>query len=187
MAKRRGRKATPAQRAKARRDPAIFKPPKPIRGTNRTAIRDLRLSVGGRSYTLGGAVEGDTPWSMGVEQTGTISIPVRNPSGKLEAILTDEELLQRDGARITVDGVIYCVTTVEYDGEGLYTLTVEDEVSWRLSRFSTYRVADRKRTTRFGFIYGFVREASRKPYPPMHSFIPEVDDRQQIAHPRSST
>jgi hypothetical protein len=95
-------------------------------------------------------------------------------------ILDNEELLQRDGARITIDGVIYCVTTVEYDGEGLYTLTLEDEVSWRLSRFSTYRVADRAHDP----VRLHLRLRARgepQAVPPMRSFIPEVDDKQPIA------
>lgn len=187
MAKKGGRKATPAQRARARRDPAIFKPPKPIRGKNKTATRDLRLRVGGRTYELGAAVEGETPWQLGMDQAGTVTLPVRNPSGKLVTILRDEELLQRDGARVTVDGTIYCVASVDHDGEGLYTLQLEDEVAWRLRGFSSHKVADRKRTTRFGFIYGFVREASRPPYPRMASFIPEVDDKQPIRKPKKPT
>lgn len=176
------KKATPAKRVKARRDPAIFRPPKRIRG--RTDVVDLRMTVAGRTYPIGTAVEGDTPWSMGVEQSATVSLPVRNPSGKLMRIFNNEELLQRDGARITIDGVIYCVSTIEHDGDGLYTLTLEDEVSWRLRQYTSHRSADRARTTRFGFIYSFVREASRKPQPVMRSFIPEVDDKQPIRKSR---
>jgi hypothetical protein len=173
------RKATPAQRARARRDPAIFKPPGRIRGVS-APTRDLKMQLGGRTYPIGSGVEGDTPWSMGMDQTGQVTLPIRNPSGKLMRVFDNERLLQEEGARITIDGVIYCVTSVEADGTGLYTLALEDEVSWRLKSFNRYHVADRAKTTRFGFIYSFVREASRKPLPPMRSFIPEVDDKQPI-------
>jgi hypothetical protein len=76
--------------------------------------------------------------------------------------------------------VVYCVSGVDHDGEGLYTLTLEDEVSWQLKLFSSFRSASRARTTRYGFIQSFVDEASRKPLPKIRSFIPEVDDKQPI-------
>lgn len=173
------RKATPAQRTRARRDPAIFRPPGRIRGVS-APTRDLKLQVGGRTYPIGSGVEGDTPWSVGMDQTGQVTLPVRNPSDKLLRIFNDERLLQKEGARVTIDGVTYCVSSIDADGTGLYTLALEDEVSWRLKSFNSYRRADRARTTRFGFIYGFVREASSKPLPPMRSFIPEVDDKQPV-------
>lgn len=181
------RQATPAQRARARRDPAVFRPPPKVNGDRRSAIRNLYLRVGGRTYPIGRHVEGDTPWSMGMDQTGTVALPIRDPAGALVAILDDEDLLQRGGARVTIDGVVYCVSGVDHDGDGLYTLTMEDEVSWRLRGFSRYRASSRARTTRFGFIYGFVREASRPPYAAMRAFIPEVDDKQPIKRPRRKT
>jgi hypothetical protein len=78
------------------------------------------------------------------------------------------------------------VTGLEHDGEGLYTLTVEDQVAWRLKQFSKFRSASRARTTRYAFIQGFVDEASRKPLSKMRSFIPEIDDRQKISRPKQN-
>jgi len=79
--------------------------------------------------------------------------------------------------------VIYCVTGIDFDGEGLYTLTVEDETAWRLKQFSKFRSASRARTTRFGFLQTLVDEASRKPLARMRSWIPEVDDKQNVRKP----
>lgn len=178
------RKATPAQRARARRDPAIFRPPpKPRVGSRVDAHKHLNLRARGRTYPIGASIEGDSPWSKGMDQTGTVSLAIRDVSGKLAHLLTDEDLLQQEGVRVTVDGVVYCVMTVDSDGEGLYSLTLEDEVSWTLKLFTRYRSASRARTTRFGFIQGFVDEASRPPLPKMRSFIPEVDDKQPIRKP----
>lgn len=173
------KKATPADRARARRDPAIFRAPKRIRGRKDT-VASLRMNVGGRVFPIGADVEGDTPWSMGMEEAGTVTLPVRDPNGKLLKILSDENLLQRDGVRVTVDGVVYVVASVEHDGGGLYTLALEDEVAWILRGFDSYRVASRASTTRFGFIYGFVREASARPLKKMEAYIPEVDDKRPI-------
>lgn len=146
-------------------------------------MRNLNLRVRGRTYPIGPNIEGDTPWSMGMEQSGTVTLNVRDPEQWLVRILDDEDLLQNEGAFVTIDGVIYAVAGVDHDGEGLFTLTMEDEVSWRLRGFSSFKSASRKRTTRFGFIYGFVREASRSPFPTMRAFIPEVDDKQPIRKP----
>lgn len=177
------RKATPAQRARARRDPAVFRPPPRIRDRS-AAVRALTLRVDGRAYPIGAHVEGDTPWALGMDQTGTVTLPLRDPSDSLRRILGDESrLVRHDGARIAIDGVVYVVDGVDYDGDGLYTLTLEDEVSWRLDAFTSFRSASRATTTRFGFIASFVREASRKPYPPMRAFIPEVDDKQPVRKP----
>lgn len=180
------KKETPAARARARRDPAIFRPPQRVHGTNRTALANLRLTIGGRVWPIGANVEGETPWSLGMEQTGEVTLPVRDPSDRMRAIFDDEKLLQSGGARVTIDGIVYVVSSVEHDGDGLYSLALEDEVSWRLRGFTSFRVASRKTTTRFGFIYGFVREASAKPFPKMKAFVPEVDDKQPIAKPQAA-
>jgi hypothetical protein len=174
------RKATPAQRARARRDPAIFQPPPVPKGDRMSSVRNLHLVARGRAYPIGSNIEGDTPWSHGMDQTGTVALPVRDPSARLVAILDDEAHLQQEGVRVTINGVVYCVSGVDHDGEGLYTLTLEDEVSWQLKLFSSFRSASRARTTRYGFIQSFVDEASRKPLPKIRSFIPEVDDKQPI-------
>lgn len=183
MAATKKRKATPAQRARARRDPAIRRPPPRVRGTRTSSIRNLHLRVRGRTYPIGGLVEGDTPWSLGMDQTGQVTIPLRDPKRWLPRVLDDEDMLLQEGARVTVDDVVYCVMGVDHDGEDLYTLTLEDEVSWTLKLFSSFRTASRAGTTRFGFVYSFVTEASRAPLPKMRSFIPEVDDKQPIRKP----
>jgi hypothetical protein len=177
------KKASPAQRARARRDPAIFQPPPRPKGDRTSAVRNLNLRARGRTYPVGLNIEGDTPWSLGMDQTGTVSLPIRDPSGRLIDVLDDEAHLMQDGVRVTIDGIVYVVSGIDHDGEGLYTLTVEDEVSRRLKQFDRYRSASRKTITRYGFIYGFVEEASRKPYPKMRAFIPEIDDKQPIRKP----
>jgi hypothetical protein len=180
-------KATPAQRARARRDPAIFAPPPRVRGSRFSSITNLHLRANGVAYSIGENVEGDHPWSEGMDQTGQVTLTIRDQSDSILDVLTDESLLLADGVTVLVDGVVYVVQGVEYDGEGLYSLTLEDEVSWRLKKFTSYRTASRARTTRYGFIQSFVDEASRKPFPPMRSWIPEVDDKQPIAKAKRET
>lgn len=178
-------KSTPARRVRHRRDPAIFAPPPRIKGERGDALRNLRLVIGGRVYPIADNVEGDTPWSMGMDQAGNVQIPVRDPSGSLVEVLQDEAQLQQDGVRCTISGVTYMVVGVQHD-EGLYTLTLEDEVSWRLRQFTSFRSASRATVTRFGFIQALVDEASRAPLAKMRSFIPEVDDKQPIAHSKKA-
>jgi hypothetical protein len=176
------RKATPAKRAKARRDPAIFQPPPSPTGDRRSA-QNFRLTARGRVYDLSDNVEGDTPWSLGMDQAGQVTLPVRDPTGRIVDVLDDESHLQQDGVRCVIDEVTYCITGFDHDGEGLYTLTLEDEVAWRLKQFSRYKSASRARVTRFGFILGFVDEAQRRPLPRLRAFIPEADDKQRIKKP----
>lgn len=179
-------KSTPARRARARRDPTIFKAPPQIKGDRKSSIQNLHLRARGRAYPISANVEGNTPWSLGMDQTGTFQLPIRDPSDHLIAILDDEAHLQQDGVTVVLDGIVYVVSGVDSDGEGLYLLTLEDEVSWRLKLFTSYKSASRARTTRFGFIQGFVDEAGRKPFPRLRSFIPEVDDKQPIRKAKKS-
>jgi hypothetical protein len=177
------KKATPAARAKARRDPAIFRPPPKVK-VNREAVVDrLSLRSAGRTYPIGHAVEGDTPWSMGMDQAGQVTLQVRDPIGLLPSLFRDENLLLAEGIRCTVDSVVYVVAGFDHDGEGLYTLQLEDEVKWRLTQFSRFKSASRARTTRYGFIQSFVDEAQRRPLAKMRSFIPEVDDKRPVKRP----
>lgn len=175
------KKATPAARAKARRDPAIFQPPPRQRGDRKAVTQRLSLRVRGRTYPIGANVEGDTPWSFGMDQAGQLTLPVRDPEGRLIDVLDDESRLMQDGIRCTVDGVVYVVVGFDHDGEGLYQLTLEDETAWRLKQFSKFKSASRKRTTRYGFILALVNEAQRRPLARMRAFIPEVDDKRPIA------
>jgi hypothetical protein len=180
------KKDTPAKRARARRDPAIFKAPPRPKGSRTSSIRNLHLRSRGRAYPIGTHIEGDTPWSMGMDQTATVTIPIRDTDDRIPEILDDEAHLQQKGVTVTIDGIIYAVMSIETDGEGLYTLGLEDEVSWRLKQFSKFKSASRKRTTRYGFIQSLVDEASRRPYPKMRSFIPEIDDKQPIRKPKKT-
>lgn len=172
---------TPAKRARRRRDPAIYSPPPRIKGDRGASLRSLRLVISGRSWPIADNVEGDTPWAMGMDQTGQVTLPVRDPSGALVDALRDEQMLQQDGARCTVSGVVYVIAGVDHDGTGLYTLTLEDEVSWRLKQFNSFKAASRATVTRFGFIQSLADEASRRPLTRLRTFIPEVDDKQPIA------
>jgi len=174
------KKDTPAKRARARRDPAIFQPPP--RKLARS-LANLTLTARGRRYPIAANIDGDTPYAFGMDQAGTITLPVRDPSDRLRDVLDDEAHIQQDGVRVTIDSTVYCVTGVDFDGDGLYTLTVEDEVAWQLKLFEKFRSASRARTTRFGFLQMLVDEASRKPLPKIPSWIPEVDDAQRIRPP----
>lgn len=171
---------TPAKRAKRRRDPAIRTPPPRVRGNRTLVLRHVRVMIAGRQYVLDDNIEGDTPWSMGMDQTGTVTLPVRDPDGALVAAFKDESMLQRDGAQVVLDGVTYMVSGIDHDETGLLTLTLEDEVSWRLKQFTSYKAASRARITRFGFIQSLADEAARAPLERMRTFIPEVDDKQPI-------
>lgn len=174
------RKPTPAERARARRDAALAAPPPKLTGL-RTSVQNLRLVARGREYPIGLAIEGDTPWEMPIDGAATITLPIRSPDGALLKVLTDEALLQVDGVRTTIDGVVYVVQAVNSDGTGLYTLTLEDEVAWRLRKFTSFLSATRGTVTRAGFIRRLVEEAQKPPRAPMRSFIPEVRDVQPIA------
>jgi hypothetical protein len=173
------KKDTPARRVKQRHDPAIFAPPPLVKGARGDALENLRLVARGRTFPIAEHVEGDTPWEMGMDQTGTVTVPVRDPTDSLLDILKDENNLQQDGVRCSVNGIVYVVDGFEHD-DGLYTLTLVDEVSWRLQQYHSFRAASRGTSTRFGFIQSFVDEASRKPLAKMRSFIPEIDDVQRI-------
>lgn len=174
------KKDTPAKRARSRFDPAIFRPPPQVKGDRKSSIRNLSLRARGRTFPIGENIEGDTPWSMGMDQTATVTLPVRVLDDSLVTLLGDESNLQQDGVRCLIDGVIYVVQGVDHDGEGLYTLTLNDEVSWRLQQFSKFKASSRAKVTRFGFIQSMVDEAQRAPLTRMRSFIPEVDDKQTI-------
>ena len=175
------RKRTPARRARDRRlDPAISGPPPRPSGDRTSSIRNLSLRVAGRTFPIGDNIEGDTPYELTMEGAGTVTLPVRSPDHSILDVLTSEALLQSEGVRCTIDGVVYVVATVSHDGAGLYTLTLEDEVKWRLSQFTRPISSSRAKTTRFGFLKRLVDEASRRPYPPLPSFIPQMLDKQPI-------
>lgn len=173
-------KNTPAKRARQRIDPAVMRPPPRPVGDMKIAVRTFNLRARGRTYPLGENVEGDTAWSMGMDQAATFTLQIRDPGGDIVDALDDESNLQQDGVLVTLHGYDYVVTGFDHDGEGLYTLTLEDEVAWRLKQFSKFMHASRASITRFGFIQRMVDEASRKPYKRIRSFIPEIKDKQKI-------
>ena len=182
-----GKKETPAQRARARRDPAIFQPPPRPKGSRTSAIRNLHLRIAGRAYQVGTNIEGQTPWAWGMDQTGQVTVAVRDPHDWIPRIIDDESLLMQNGVTMIINGIVYVVSGLDYDGEGLYTFTLSDETSERLKLFTKYRSASRARTTRYGFIKTLIDEASRKPYPKMRAFIPEIDDKQPIRKAKKTT
>lgn len=143
-------------------------------------MHNLHLRVNGQAYPIGNLVEGDTPYSGGMDQATQITLPIRDPSSSLTDVLKDEANLQQDGVLVVIDGVDYMVVGYDHDGAGLHTLTVEDEVAWRLKQFAKFKAASRARTTRFGFIQSLVDEASRHPYTKMRSFIPEINDKLKV-------
>jgi hypothetical protein len=179
-------RSTPAARARARRDPAIMRPPARPVGSRTSSIRNLHLRVAGRAYPVGANIDGDTPWEMTIEGAATVTLPVRSPDDSLLEVLGDEAQLQETGVTVTVDGVVYVVDSVSGDDSGLYTLVCIDEVAWRLKRFSRFMAASRKTTTRALFMQRMVDEASRRPLAPIRSFIPELGDRQRILKPKTA-
>src|SRR5215211_5664232 len=103
---------TAARRARARRNPAIFKPPlRPV--ARRDPVEGLRLHARGRAYPIGANVEGDTPWELSIEGAGTVTLPVRSPDDSLLAVLAEERLIQQEGVRTTIDDVIYVISAID--------------------------------------------------------------------------
>lgn len=179
MAAKRKHKETAAERARAKRFAAVMTPPGPVAAPD-VSLEDLELVVVGVRYPIGRNIEGDTPWGMGLDETATISLPIRSPDRSLEAALVDDELRLAGAITLTLDTIIYVLQTAETDETGLYTLAFEDQVSWRLKQFTTLMHADRKTTTRASFILRMVHEASKAPFAPMATFIPEAYQRQAI-------
>lgn len=155
-------------------------PPPRIR-PRRDAIENLTLTAVGRRWLIGPAVEGDTPWEMTTDGAATVTIPVRSPDERLLRILTDEAEIARRGVTVDVDGVVYALASVTSDGLGLYHLTFEDLVAWRLRQFSRFMAATRATTTRAGFVRRLVAEASAPPRDRIRWFIPELRDVQPVA------
>lgn len=176
-------RSTPAARARARRDPAIRRPPPRPKGDRSTSIRNLHLRVAGRAYPIGENIDGATPWEMPIDGAANVTLPVRSPDDSLLEVLADEALLQQQGVTVTIDDVVYVLDAVSSDDSGLYTLVFIDEVAWRLKQFSKFKAASRKTHTRALFIQSLVDEASRSPRARMRSFIPEIGDKQRILSP----
>lgn len=175
-------KKTPAARARARLDPAIQLPPRPPEGDRRAALRDLRIVIRGRTYVIGGAIEGDPETAATWDSAATIKFNIRDRDGILQDALGDEAERLDDAARMTINGVAYVLQSDSVDESGtLVSIAVEDEVAWRLRQFSRFLSMPRSKYTRAQAALRLVREASAPPYAQMRAFIPELRDRQPIA------
>lgn len=174
---------TIAARVRARKDPAIREPPPVPHGKRSDTVRTLRLLANGREYPIGDNIDGDTPWELTVEGVATVTIPVRVTDDSLALLLATEGVLQDDGVRIVINGVYYVLATVSVDDTGLHTLGFEDEVAWRLRKYTRFLARSRRNTTRALFIQYMADEASAPPRMPIRTFIPELGDRQRIAAP----
>lgn len=174
---------TPASRARAHRDPAVALPPRPPQADRQSALEQLSLVIAGRPFLIGPNVEGDPGMDATKDAAATVNIAVRDTDGTLAAALADEALLLQGAVTVTINGVVYVVQSAESDDTGLLTLTVEDQVAWRLRQFDRFRAVRRSKRTRAQFIAGLVDEASAPPLAPMRFFCPQIDDRQRIAAP----
>lgn len=182
-------KDTPAQRAAARRDPAIRLPPKPPESDRRSALRRLHLLVAGVAFLIGPSIEGDPQIAATADGTETVTMAVRDQAGSLADALGDEEQLLTSAARVTIDGTVYALQSANVDTATgtLVTLVFEDEVSWRLKQFSRFLAISRAHATRGQAVLRLVKEASAPPLAPIYYFIPELTDPQRIALPTSDT
>jgi hypothetical protein len=180
------RKDTPARLAKARRDPAIALPPKPPTAERRSALTDMRITINGVGYTIGPAVEGDPEMSATIDGSATLTVAVRDQDARLQQALSDEANILTDGVSVTINDVIYMLQAAAVDETGtLLTLTFEDQVSWRLKRFSRFVTFSRTHNTRAQAALKLIKEASGSPQAPLGYYIPQLNDRQRVAAPTS--
>lgn len=175
----RGRQ-TPTQNARARRAPALQLPPLPPPADRRRSIDKLQLEGPAGKLRIGSLVLASPNVTAGLRETAQITIPVDDSSGLVREMLTDG-LRGVDGIRLVVDGIVYVVAA--RSGGDRLTLTVEDEVAWRLRLFASFRAWPRSRFTRAQAFRELVREAGSKPMPPIRAWIPELRDRQRVATP----
>lgn len=177
--------ATPAKRARQRRVPSVPLPPTPPDVDRDTTLRGMRLTVAGRQYTIGGNIEGDPALAATIDGAATLRLPVRDTDGALRDALGTEAQLLDTGVVATVNGIDYALQQAEY-GDGLVTLTMEDAVKERLSRYTRFLSMQRSRTATFPrFAQRLIEEASRPPLLPLASFIPELADAQAIPRPHA--
>lgn len=180
--------ATPARRVKARRLPTVAIPPKSSRANRNTALGGLELTISGRPYLIGPSVEGDPETAATIDGVATVTIAVRDPDATLEALLGDQDSLLNDGVSATINGDRYMLQSASADGTGLVTVVMEDEVKWRLSQFDRFLAVRRTRTRFFPwFARRLVKEASDPPLASMGFYCPELDDKQQIKRPSTSS
>lgn len=171
--------STPAALSKAQKA-ALEKPPVPPKHHGHGTLRRLTMVVEGVTYRLGRAIEGDPQMDATKDGAATITMTVRDHNETLQSALTEDTLLQ-GAATVTVDGIVYVVDNVEGDDTALVTVTLQDQVAWRLQQYSKPISAKRSKVTRAEFVAGMVDEASAPPMAPMNFFCPEIDDKQRIA------
>jgi hypothetical protein len=176
------RKQTPAQRARQRRDPAVGLPTQPPRAERDLGALNLSLPQG--NYLIGPRLMPIGTREDTMEGASQVTLTANDPDGGIVRLLGTDAQRLSDGVRIDLDGIVYVLTAVQAAGDLSLTLVFEDEVAWRLRRYSRYLSADRASTTRAEFILSLVDEASRSPSLPMRAFIPELTDRQPILIPK---
>lgn len=173
-----GKRDTVVERRR-RADNRLTVPPPAVVSTTRAA--DIELVLAGRVYPVGGAIEGDVTLEATTDQAATVTFSVRDVAGGLRRMLVDREGISRDGARATIDGTVYTLSTWTVDDGSLVTLTLEDDVAYRLRQRWKRITATRGQVTRAGFIRRLCEEAGESPEPEITVWIPEVLDRQPVA------
>jgi len=175
-------KPTAAQRARARRDPAVGLPPAPPK-TERDS-NGLHLRTAKAKYLMGPRLSREgCDVELTMDGASALTLTVDDQDSRVLEALSDETQRLVDGARVIVDDVVYVLSRVSCGENRLLTLSFEDEVAWRLRLWSRYVSKSRARTTRAEFVRFLVDEASNGPRLPMRAFIPELTDRRPISSP----
>lgn len=177
MAKR--RRDTPAERARALKNPEVVLPPQAPE--EERDLRKLTLDVRGRKYPIGNRLTGDCKLELTMDGASTLTIGVVDKDGDLRDALSDELAILVDGARLVLDDITYVLTADSGPTDEVYMLTFQDEVAWRLRIFASYLAKARSRTTRAEFVALLCAEAAAPPRPELKTFIPELADVQAIA------
>ena len=179
--------ATRAAIARTPKTPLTDLPPKPPQVDRTSALLNLQLIANGRPYLIGPAIQGDPQMDATKDSSATLTIIVADPNQSLISILADESVLLAGAVTCTLNGIVYTLMTVDSDQDANVTLTMEDQVSWRLRQFTKPLSVKRSQATRAEFFAMLVDEASKPPLAPMAFFCPEIDDTQRITAPATTT
>jgi murein DD-endopeptidase MepM/ murein hydrolase activator NlpD len=177
-------KQTPAQLARQRRDPAVGLPPQPPKTERDLDNLNLRLPQG--NYLLGPRLLPQGAREDTMEGASQVTLTANDPDGAIVKLLGSDAQRLSDGVRVELDGISYVLSGVQASEDLSLSMTFEDEVAWRLRRYSKYLSKDRASTTRAEFVKLMVDEASRPPSLPMRAFIPELTDKQPVLTPKGS-
>jgi hypothetical protein len=139
------RKQTPAQRARQRRDPAVGLPTQPPRAERDLGALNLSLPQG--NYLIGPRLMPIGTREDTMEGASQVTLTANDPDGGIVRLLGTDAQRLSDGVRIDLDGIVYVLTAVQAAGDLSLTLVFEDEVAWRLRRYSRYLSADRASTS----------------------------------------